>query len=172
MVPSAPPRQRQAARAATQPAPAAAPQTPEEQQRATDDEARARSLLGEFMSRRDIDGTLEVARSMALPAPSEDVITWAALAEFDGNEARGRVLELRVVAKEVFGRLVFSGRDHDGSTLRVAAYTSSRALPGLEVGRIFRWTHPRYHEFTDGSTGARIEDGDLPNVTLGCPPPQ
>ena len=37
---------------------------------------------------------------------------------------------------------------------------------GLAAGKVLRWKNPRFHMFMDGSTGARIEEEDLANVTV------
>eukprot|EP00741_Cyanophora_paradoxa_P002493 tig00000076_g2417.t1 len=42
--------------------------------------------------------------------------------------------------------------------------TPPPALLRVRPGSLIRWRNPRFHTFTDGQTGARIEDGDLPNI--------
>ena len=93
-------------------------------------------------------------------------LTWTELEAFQGLPAEGHVLELRVVADESIARQVFRCKDRVGTMKRIAIYTKARRLPGLKTGKVFRWKNPRYHWFMDGSTGSRIEDEDLPNITI------
>ena len=58
------------------------------------------------------------------------------------------------------------GKDRTGVVRRLAVYTSSRSLPGLSTGAVLRWKNPRFHYFMDGSSGARIEDGDVANIQI------
>jgi hypothetical protein len=48
----------------------------------------------------------------------------------------------------------------------IAAYTNDRRIPGLQQGSVIRWKNPRFHYFIDGSSGARIEEEDLPNLKI------
>jgi len=95
------------------------------------------------------------------------LLTWGQLEVLGGAPAIDQAIEIRAVLDEShFGRQVFGCKDRDGSMRRVAVYTNSRRIPGLEQGCMLRWKHPRYHWFLDGSSGARIEEGDLANITV------
>ena len=39
-------------------------------------------------------------------------------------------------------------------------------MSGLSTGAVLRWKNPRFHYFMDGSSGARIEDGDVANIQI------
>ncbi len=65
-----------------------------------------------------------------------------------------------------FTRQVLECKDRVGVVRRIAAYTDSRGLPGAAEGMVLRWRNPRYHYFMDGSSGARIEEEDMCNVTI------
>ena len=58
-----------------------------------------------------------------------------------------------------------AGKDHKGDIRRVACY-ADEAPRGLAQGKVLRWRNPHFHWFMDGSKGARIEDEDLPNITV------
>jgi hypothetical protein len=79
-----------------------------------------------------------------------------------GTEAR----EVRFVDQEPGLRLIALCKDRVGVTKRVAAYTSSRDIPGFRPGKVMLWKNPRFHYFMDGSNEARIEDQDLANITI------
>jgi hypothetical protein len=83
-----------------------------------------------------------------------------------GVPATGQVLEVRVLTDESMMRQVFGCKDREGTVRRIAAYTDSRSIPGLGAGKVLRWKNPRFHMFMDGSAGARIEEGDLPHITI------
>ena len=57
-------------------------------------------------------------------------------------------------------------KDRDGKVLIIAAYTDSRTIPGIASGKILRWKNPRFHWFLDGTSGCRIEQSDLSNITV------
>ena len=63
-------------------------------------------------------------------------------------------------------RPVFGCKDRTGVVRRVAVYTTSRSLPGLRTGAVLRWKNPHFNYFGDGSSGARIEDEDVANISL------
>lgn len=63
-------------------------------------------------------------------------------------------------------RQVLECKDRVGAVRRIAAYTDSRTIPGASEGRIIRWKDPRFRYFADGSSGARIEQEDLVNLTV------
>ncbi|PSC74529.1 hypothetical protein C2E20_2389 [Micractinium conductrix] len=95
-----------------------------------------------------------------------ELVSWKQLAALGGRPAEGKLLELRIVSQPVpFLRHTFEGKDHRGEVLRVACY-SDEAPQGLALGRVFRWRSPRFHQFMDGSSGARIEDEDVGNITV------
>ena len=50
--------------------------------------------------------------------------------------------------------------------MRRVAFYSDAAPQGLVQGKLLRWRNPRFHWFMDGSSGARIEDEDLPNISV------
>ena len=106
--------------------------------------------------------------SAAVHKPAKRLpLTWAQLEKYGaGVPAEGKVLEVRVLADESLTRTVFSCKDRVGVVKRIAAYTDSRRLPGVASGKVLRWKHPRFHYFMDGSAGARIEEGDLKNLTI------
>lgn len=58
-----------------------------------------------------------------------------------------------------------AGKDHKGDIRRVACYADEPPA-GLALGRVLRWRDPSFYWFLDGSSGARIEDADLPNITV------
>ena len=92
-------------------------------------------------------------------------LTWEQLEEF--QEAPGRRLEVRFISDESSPmRMVALCKDRDGICKRVAAYTNSRAIPGFGPGKVMVWKNPRFHEFMDGSSGARIEEEELVNITI------
>ena len=80
--------------------------------------------------------------------------------------AIGKVLEVRAISDDSLMRQVLACKDRTGGVRRIAAYTNQSKIPGFEVGKILRWKNPRYHYFMDGSSGARIEDDDLENITI------
>ena len=67
-----------------------------------------------------------------------------------------------------FTRQVLECKDRVGAVRRIAAYTDSRGFAGVASGKVLRWTNPRFHYFMDGSSGARIEEDDLVNVTISA----
>jgi hypothetical protein len=93
-------------------------------------------------------------------------LTWAQLEEF--QFAEGKKLELRYIQQEpgIGMRLIALCKDRAGVIKRVAAYTNSRDIPGFTPGKVMIWKNPRFHFFMDGSSGARIEDQDLANITI------
>jgi hypothetical protein len=92
-------------------------------------------------------------------------LSWEQLEAF-GTAAAGQKLEVRFVDQEPGLRLIALCKDRVGVTKRVAAYTSSRDIPGFRPGKVMVWKNPRFHYFMDGSNGARIEDQDLANITI------
>eukprot|EP00536_Pseudo-nitzschia_multiseries_P003487 jgi/Psemu1/236739/estExt_Genewise1.C_540036 len=92
-------------------------------------------------------------------------LTWDQVEAHGGAPARG-VLEVRAIMDESMMRQVFQCKDRVGMCRRIAAYTNSRGIPGLRVGATVQWKNPRFHYFMDGSSGARIEEEDLENVTV------
>eukprot|EP01036_Dinobryon_divergens_P024903 gene24903-33394_t len=93
-------------------------------------------------------------------------LTWEQVEAFGGLPAEGKVLEVRVMSIIAFGRQVMECKDRVGAVRRVAAYTDSRSLRGAAAGRVLRWKNPRYHYFMDGSSGARIEEEDVGDVSI------
>lgn len=64
--------------------------------------------------------------------------------------------------------LLCAGKDHKGDVGLVAFYLDRGVNPpaGLALGRVMRWRNPHIHYFLDGNVGARIEDEDLPFITV------
>ncbi len=93
-------------------------------------------------------------------------MTWNEVEAHGGAPVSGRKLEVRAMLDESMMRQVFSCKDRSGVVRRVAAYTNSRTIPGLKQGSILKWKNPRYHFFMDGSSGARIEEEDLADITV------
>mmetsp|Transcript_15041 Transcript_15041/g.19511 ORF Transcript_15041/g.19511 Transcript_15041/m.19511 type:complete len:479 (+) Transcript_15041:29-1465(+) len=93
-------------------------------------------------------------------------LTWAQLEAFGGAVAEGSVLEVRILKDSSFMRQVVQARDRDGVVKTMAVYTNKRKIDGLELGKILKWKNPRFHWFVDGSSGARIEEPDLENLTI------
>ena len=93
-------------------------------------------------------------------------LTWEQVEAHAGSPVLGRTLEVRAVLDESMMRQVFQCKDRVGAIRRVAAYTSSRRIPGLKQGSVLRWKNPRFHFFMDGSSGARIEEEDLQDITV------
>ena len=92
--------------------------------------------------------------------------TWDQVEAARGEPLQGKILELRVMLDESFLRPVFGCKDRTGVVRRVAVYTNPPSLPGLRSGAVLRWKNPRFHHFLDGSSGARIEDSDIANITI------
>lgn len=93
-------------------------------------------------------------------------LTWDQVEAHEGAPVEGRTLEVRAILDESMMRHVFSCKDRAGVIRRVAAYTDSRKIPGMRQGAVLRWKNPRYYCFMDGSSGARIEEEDLANITI------
>lgn len=91
-------------------------------------------------------------------------LTWKQLEQF--QIANGETFEVRFIEQEMGFRLIALCKDRIGVTKRVAAYTESRDIPGFKPGNVMVWKNPRFHYFMDGSSGARIEEDDLVNITI------
>ena len=65
-----------------------------------------------------------------------------------------------------FTRQVFECKDRVGAVRRIAAYTNSNTIPGAATGKILRWKNPRFHYFMDGSSGAKIFEDDLSQISI------
>jgi hypothetical protein len=102
----------------------------------------------------------------AVKDPKTLNLTWDEVEAYQGAPAQGRTLEVKAVLDESMMRQVIACKDRVGAVRRIAAYTNSRRIPGLKQGSILSWKNPRFHYFMDGSSGARIEEEDLPNVTV------
>jgi len=92
-------------------------------------------------------------------------LTWEQVQAFEGETARG-TLEVKAIMDESMTRQVFQCKDRVGMCRRFAAYTNSREIPGLRTGATIKWKNPKFHYFMDGSSGARIEEDDLKNITV------
>lgn len=96
-------------------------------------------------------------------------LTWDQVEAHQGAPVQGRTLEVKAMLDESMMRQVFSCKDRAGVVRRVAAYTDSRSIPGLKQGSILCLKNPRFHYFSDGSSGVRIEEEDLPNIKIVQP---
>lgn len=109
-------------------------------------------------------------KKVCVPADSGKVksarLTWDQLEALQGEPAIGQTLEVRAILDESVMRQVIQCKDRNGVMRRVAAYTNSRIIPGLKPGSVLKWKNPRFHYFMDGSSGARIEESDLVNVSV------
>lgn len=94
-------------------------------------------------------------------------LTWEQLEALQGQTAEGQTIELRVIIDEHYPmRRVVYCKDRNDVLKRVAVYTDSKRIPGLQPGAILKWKNPRFHYFMDGSSGARIEQDDLVNIQI------
>ena len=94
-------------------------------------------------------------------------LTWNQLEKHFPAPVEGRTLEVRIMLDESMMRLVVKAKDREGVVCRIAAYTDSRQIPGCVPGAVMKWKNPRFHYFMDGSSGCRIEQDDLSNITFG-----
>eukprot|EP00985_Skeletonema_marinoi_P023632 scaffold15840_cov142-Skeletonema_marinoi.AAC.6 len=92
--------------------------------------------------------------------------TWAQVESHGGSHVEGKTLEVRAILDESMSRQIFQCKDRVGVVKRIAAYTNDRRIPGLQQGSVIRWKNPRFYYFMDGSSGARIEEEDLPNLKI------
>lgn len=93
-------------------------------------------------------------------------MSWSQLEELGGTTASGKTLELRIMSPPIpFLRHSFDGKDRKDDVRRVAFYCN-RPPPVLALGKVMRWRNPHFHQFIDGTTGARIEDEDVANITI------
>ena len=97
-------------------------------------------------------------------------LTWAQLESYGHLvDATGQTLEVRAIKDASFMRQVFDCKDRVGDIRKLAVYTTAGRLEGLAPGVIVRWKNPRFKFFMDGSSGARVEDHDVANITIGDP---
>lgn len=93
-------------------------------------------------------------------------LTWEQLEAYGSAvEAKGQTLEVRVVEDQSVLRQVFACKDRAGLTKIIAVYADDR-IPDLASGKVMRWKNPRFHFFLDGSSGGRIEQSDLANISV------
>lgn len=94
-------------------------------------------------------------------------LTWAQLETYgDSVPATGKTIELKIIDDQSMMRQVMGCMDREGIVKRVACYNNARSIPEMKVGSLMRWKNPRFHYFMDGSSGARIEESDVPNIVL------
>lgn len=93
-------------------------------------------------------------------------LTWCQLGAYNGQTATKKKLEVRFLSQEAGFRMIALCKDRDGIVKRAAAYTDSRTIPNFKPGSVMTWKNPRFHWFMDGSSGARIEEEDLANITI------
>lgn len=98
--------------------------------------------------------------------PKVSSLTWDQVEAHQGAPVEGRFLEVRAILDESVTMQVFQFQDREGKIRRVAAYTENGKIPGLKQGSLLRWKNPRFHRFMDGSSGARIEQDDLKDVSV------
>lgn len=98
--------------------------------------------------------------------PKDLPLSWDEVEAHGQLPVLGKTLQVRAMLDESMTRQVFSCKDRVGNVRRVAAYTNSRMIPGLKQGAILKWKNPRFHYFMDGSSGARIEEDDLVDITI------
>jgi hypothetical protein len=94
-------------------------------------------------------------------------LTWDQLEKHYPMPVEGRTLEVRIMLDESLMRLVVKAKDREGVVCKIAAYTDSGQIPGCVPGAVMKWKHPKFHYFMDGSSGCRIEQDDLSNITFG-----
>lgn len=101
--------------------------------------------------------------------PPPKLVSWRELERLGGLglEAEGQVLEVRIMSQPMphFMRSCVNAQDKRGDQHTIAFYTQSPPS-GLAQGRVLRWRNPRFHYFLSGQTGSRVEDEDLPNITI------
>ncbi|GMH74787.1 hypothetical protein TrRE_jg4954 [Triparma retinervis] len=117
-------------------------------------------------------GHKKVCRRPAGDAPKRKKLslTWEQLEAYGmGIPADGKFIELTVIKDETLMRgmrQVMGCRDRDGITKRIACYNNDQSLAGFEIGKTFKWKSPRFHYFMDGSSGARVEEKDVVNISI------
>ena len=94
-------------------------------------------------------------------------LTWDQLEKHYPMPVEGRTLEVRIMLDESLMRLVVKAKDREGVVCKIAAYTDSGQIPGCVPGAVMKWKHPKFHYFMDGSSGCRIEQDDLDNISFG-----
>lgn len=114
---------------------------------------------------RRLENAQKGCRAAAKVAARPELISWDELEDLGGAPAAGRVLEVKIMAQPLpFGRHNFPGKDHYGEVRHCCIYADVPPQ-GLVLGRILRWRNPHFHWFMDGSSGARIDDEDVGDVT-------
>jgi hypothetical protein len=93
-------------------------------------------------------------------------LTWDQLEALQGETAIGETLEVRAILDESLMPQIMQCKDRNGVMRRVAAHTSGRSIPGLKPGSVLKWKNPRFHYFVHSSSGVRIEESDLVNVSV------
>lgn len=93
-------------------------------------------------------------------------LTWSQLEGYNGMPAVGKVLEVRIMKIDTYLRKVLHCEDRVGAVRLIAVYSDNQVLPGAAVGRMIRWTGPRFRNFMDGRSGARAENYDLGNIKI------
>ena len=90
-------------------------------------------------------------------------LTWEQLETF--GTATGRKIELRYISQcsSLPSILIALCKDRANVSMRVEM---ARNIPNFQPGTVIVWKNPRFHRFTDGSGGARIEESDLSNIKI------
>mmetsp|Transcript_34443 Transcript_34443/g.86556 ORF Transcript_34443/g.86556 Transcript_34443/m.86556 type:complete len:268 (-) Transcript_34443:525-1328(-) len=131
------------------------------------------------------------ATAAAAASSLGNIVTWKALESLGGQQARGNwlaaqgssyvgpalqatgsLLEVRIMSAPMrrrdprfHTRSTVEAKDKEGNVGTIVFYSTSPPA-GLAQGKVLRWHHPRFHYFMSGQTGARIEDEDIPNITI------
>ena len=108
-----------------------------------------------------------IKKAAAAGSPTVKIVTWEALEELEGQQATDSILEVRIMSVPMppFMRSTVEAKDRKGGVGTIAFYSTSPPA-GLAQGKVLRWRNPHFHYFMSGQTGARIEDEDIPNITI------
>ena len=119
----------------------------------------------------------ECRKSKSKKEPKRKRLTWDQVEAHGGDPAPGK-LEVKAIKDEgPKGKRkdeisssalqhVFLCKDRVGTVRRVVAETDNRLIPSLSIGATITWKNPRFVHFRDGSSGARIQEEDLGNITV------
>jgi len=101
-------------------------------------------------------------KAAGIKAARPGLIGWSELEALGGAHTPGRVLEVKIMSQTLpFALFSFPGK---GEVWHCCVY-ADHPPTGLTLGRILHWKNPHYHWFMDGSSGARIDDEDVGDVT-------
>ncbi|GMI04115.1 hypothetical protein TrLO_g10889 [Triparma laevis f. longispina] len=113
-------------------------------------------------------GHKKVCQPVVLPKNKKKRLglNWEQLDKYGRAPATGKFIELKVTQDESMSRQVMGCRDGDGIIKRITCYNNSRSLAGFSIGKTFKWEHPIYQQFMDGSSGGRVEQEDVQNINI------